>query len=143
MPSVHKSVLVPYSAQQIFDLVQDVESYPQFLPWCGASSIDARDARGMTATITIDFRGVRQSFTTYNEHHAPHRIDMKLREGPFTRLHGCWRFQTLRANACKTEFLLDYAFKSGMLGTLLAPVFDPIARSFVDAFVRRAEQVYR
>ncbi len=142
MPSVHKSVLVPYSAQQIFDLVQDVERYPQFLPWCGASEIHSRDPQGMVATLTIDFRGIRQSFTTNTELHSPHRIEIRLRDGPFSRLHGTWHFNTLRADACKTEFMMDYAFKSGLLGQALAPVFDQIARSFVDAFVRRAEQIY-
>jgi ribosome-associated toxin RatA of RatAB toxin-antitoxin module len=142
MPSVHKSVLVPYASEQMFDLVSAVEAYPQFLPWCGGSQVHERSLHRMVATVGIDYRGIRQSFTTENELHAPHRIGMKLREGPFSRLDGLWHFHTLRHDACKVEFRLDYAFKSGLLGQALVPVFDHIARSFVDAFVRRAEVVF-
>lgn len=142
MPSIHKSVLLPYSSQRMFDLVDDVEAYPQFLPWCGGTSVRDRTMHRMLATLTIDFRGIRQSFTTENEMHSPHRISMKLREGPFSTLDGHWHFHSLREDACKVEFRLDYAFKSGILGQALIPVFDHIARSFVDAFVRRADHVY-
>jgi ribosome-associated toxin RatA of RatAB toxin-antitoxin module len=142
MPSVHKSVLLPYSSERMFELVEAVESYPSFLPWCGGAVVHERSPQGQLATISIDFRGIRQSFTTENALHSPHRIAMTLREGPFTRLDGLWHFHTLRHDACKVDFRLDYAFKSGLLGQALMPVFDHIARSFVDAFVRRAEQVY-
>ena len=142
MPSVHKSVLITNSAEQMFDLVKDVESYPQFLPWCGGSEVHERSLHRMFATVRIDYRGLRNAFTTENELHAPHRITMKLVDGPFSRLDGTWVFRTLRHDACKVEFALDYAFKSGLLGQALVPVFDHIARSFVDAFVVRAEQVY-
>lgn len=141
MPSVHKSVLLAHSAEQMFDLVQAVERYPQFLPWCGGSTVHERSLHRMLATVQIDYRGIRQSFTTENTLHAPHRIGMTLREGPFSRLDGLWHFHTLRHDACKVEFRLDYAFKSGLLGQALVPVFDHIARSFVDAFVRRADQL--
>lgn len=143
MPSVHKSVLLTYSSEQMFELVQAVEQYPHFLPWCGGSTVHERSMHRMLATVQIDYRGIRQAFTTENTLHAPHRIGMTLREGPFSRLDGLWHFHTLRHDACKVEFRLDYAFKSGLLGQALVPVFDHIARSFVDAFVRRAEQVYR
>jgi len=142
MPSVHKSVLLPFSAQQMYALVDSVEDYPQFLPWCGGTQVHERMLHRMVATVSIDYRGIRQSFTTENELHNPHRIGMKLRDGPFSRLDGLWRFHTLRHDACKVEFMLDYAFKSGLLGQALVPAFDHIARSFVDAFVRRAERVY-
>jgi ribosome-associated toxin RatA of RatAB toxin-antitoxin module len=126
----------------MFDLVAAVEAYPQFLPWCGGSQVHERTLHRMVATVGIDYRGIRQSFTTENELHSPHRIGMTLREGPFSRLDGLWHFHTLRHDACKVEFRLDYAFKSGLLGQALVPVFDHIARSFVDAFVRRAEVVF-
>lgn len=143
MPSVHKSVLLTYSSEQMFHLVQAVEDYPHFLPWCGGSTVHERSMHRMLATVLIDYRGIRQSFTTENELHSPHRISMTLRDGPFSRLDGLWHFHTLRHDACKVEFRLDYAFKSGLLGQALVPVFDHIARSFVDAFVKRAEQVQR
>lgn len=142
MPSVHKSVLLPHSAERMFALVEAVESYPSFLPWCGGAVVHERSAHGQLATVSIDYRGIRQSFTTENTLNAPHHIAMKLREGPFSVLDGLWNFRTLRHDACKVEFRLEYAFKSGLLGQALVPVFDHIARSFVDAFVRRAEQVY-
>ncbi len=141
MPSVHKSVLLAHSAETMYELVADVEGYPQFLPWCGGSVVHERSMRRMLATVKIDYRGIRQSFTTENELHAPHRITMKLRDGPFSMLDGLWHFHTLRHDACKIEFRLDYAFKSGLLGQALIPVFDHIARSFVDAFVKRADQI--
>lgn len=143
MPSVHRSVLVPYSDAQMFALVEDVARYPEFLPWCGGSTVHERDAAGMVATVVIDFKGLRQSFSTRNAHEPPSRITLALREGPFSQLSGEWRFRSLRADACKVEFDLDYAFGGGLLGRALAPVFDQIAGSFVDAFVRRAEAVYR
>lgn len=142
MPSVHKSVLLPHSSERMFALVEAVETYPSFLPWCGGAVVHERSPQGQLATISIDYRGIRQSFTTENALHAPHRIVMKLRDGPFSALDGVWHFQTLRHDACKVDFRLDYAFKSGLLGQALTPVFDHIARSFVDAFVRRAERVY-
>lgn len=141
MPSVHKSVLLAHSTERMFGLVADVEDYPQFLPWCGGSVVHERTMRRMLATVKIDYRGIRQSFTTENELHSPHRITMKLRDGPFSALDGLWHFHTLRHDACKIEFRLDYAFKSGLLGQALIPVFDHIARSFVDAFVKRADQI--
>ena len=141
MPSVHKSVLLHHSAERMFALVADIERYPQFLPWCGGAVLHERSMRRMVATIAIDYRGIRQSFTTENELHAPHRITMVLRDGPFSTLDGLWHFHTLRHDSCKVEFRLDYTFKSGLLGQALVPVFDHIARSFVDAFVKRAEQV--
>jgi ribosome-associated toxin RatA of RatAB toxin-antitoxin module len=141
MPSVHKSVLLAHSAEQMFDLVANVEGYPQFLPWCGGAVLHEQSMRRQVATVGIDYRGIRQSFTTENELHAPHRITMKLRDGPFSSLDGMWHFHTLRHDACKIEFRLDYAFKSGLLGQALVPVFDHIARSFVEAFVKRADQL--
>ena len=142
MPTVHKSALLAHSSQQLYDVVRDVEAYPQFLPWCGGSVVHESSARHMLATVTIDFRGIRQSFTTANDLHEPHRITMALRDGPFARLDGAWHFRSLRRDACKVEFRLDYVLKSGLLGQALVPVFDQIARSFVDAFARRADAIH-
>ncbi len=138
---VRKSVLLPFSAQQMFDLVERIEDYPQFLPWCGGTEV-VRDESLVTASIVIDYRGIRSRFSTTNEHRPHEAISMRLRDGPFARLDGEWRFLALREDACKVEFSLQYAFARGLLGRALAPVFDQIARSFVDAFVRRAEQLH-
>ena len=141
MPTVHKSVLLSHSAEQMFELVADVSGYPTFLPWCGGATVHERNAHKMVASILINYRGIRQSFTTENSLHRPHQISMTLRDGPFSSLDGHWRFNTLRHDACKVEFWLDYKFKSGLVGTILTPVFDHIARSFVDAFVARADEL--
>jgi ribosome-associated toxin RatA of RatAB toxin-antitoxin module len=140
--AVRKSVLLPYSARQMFDLVDRVEDYPRFLPWCGGTEVARDDDTGVVATVVIDYRGIRQRFTTLNVNRPHEAISMRLRDGPFARLEGEWRFLMLREDACKVEFALEYAFARGLLGRALAPVFDQIARSFVDAFVRRADELY-
>ena len=142
MHSVRKSVLLPFGAPQMFDLVERVEDYPRFLPWCGGTDVERDTPDSLIATVSIDYRGIRQSFTTRNLHDRPSLIEMRLERGPFTRLEGRWEFRALREDACRVEFALDYAFASGLLGRALAPVFDQIAGSFVDAFVRRAERLY-
>jgi len=141
--TVRKSVLVPYPAARMYALVERVEDYPTFLPWCGGADVKRHDDGSMTATVKIDFRGIRQSFTTLNTHQPSSAIRMDLRDGPFTHLHGEWRFSPLRDDASKVEFMLEYRFAGGLLGRVLQPIFDHIARSFVDAFVRRAEQLHR
>jgi ribosome-associated toxin RatA of RatAB toxin-antitoxin module len=143
MRSVHKSVLVMYSAQQMFDLVDRVEDYPKFLPWCGGTQILERSADQTLARIDIDYRGVRAHFTTANRNQAPDRIVIMLRDGPFRRLDGIWQFRALSESACKVEFELDYEFATGVLEKLIGPVFGRIADSFIDAFVKRAAAVYR
>lgn len=142
MPSVQRSVLVPYGAPTMFALVEQVESYPQFLPWCGGAEVLERGDDRMVATLRIDFRGLRHSFTTENVHDPDRSIRMRLRDGPFSRLDGRWTFSPLRDDACKVEFSLDYAFAGALLSRALSPVFDQIAASFVDAFVRRAEALH-
>ena len=142
MAVVEKSVLVGYSAQQMFELVDQVEHYPRFLPWYGGTEVTSRDAETTVATINIDYLSVRQSFTTENSKQEPDLIVMKLKEGPFRELDGSWRFVELGQHACKVEFRLHYEFSSKLLETLVGPVFSHIANSFVDAFVRRAENVY-
>jgi ribosome-associated toxin RatA of RatAB toxin-antitoxin module len=142
MSEVNKSVLVGYSAQQMFALVDQVENYPDFLPWCSAAEVDYRDAQKTRATIHIDYRGIRQSFTTENRKESPQAIHMKLVRGPFRTLDGSWRFTDLSGQGCKIEFTLHYEFSSRLLDKLVGPVFGYIANNIVDGFVRRAEQVY-
>jgi ribosome-associated toxin RatA of RatAB toxin-antitoxin module len=140
MSEVNKSMLVGYSAQQMFALVDAVESYPEFLPWCGAAGY--RDERRTRATIEINFHGVRQSFTTENAKEPPHALSMKLVEGPFRTLDGGWRFTDLSGQGCKIDFRLHYVFSSRLLEKLVGPVFSHIANTIVDGFVRRAEKIY-
>jgi ribosome-associated toxin RatA of RatAB toxin-antitoxin module len=145
MKSVHKSVLIWYSAQEMFDLVTDVPRYPQFLPWCDHATVLAETAAGMTAEVGIAFKGVRQSFTTRNEHVPGREVRLHLVKGPFSRLEGVWTFTPVGGEgqrACRVDLKMDYGFANRVLAALVGPVFDRIAGSLVDAFVKRAEQVY-
>ena len=145
MKTVHKSVLIWYSAQEMFALVTDVPRYPEFLPWCDRSAVLAEDADGLTAEVGIAFGGIHQSFTTRNSHHAPDSVDVKLIKGPFSQLDGQWRFSPVgdgTQRACRIDLTLNYGFSSATLSALVGPVFDKIAATLVDAFVKRAEQVY-
>lgn len=145
MKSIHKSVLLWHSAHEMFNLVTDVASYPQFLPWCDQASVLARTDTGMTARVGMALSGLRQSFTTQNTHVLDRRVHMQLIEGPFSRLDGVWEFIPLgdgSQRACKVDFRLNYGFSSAALAALVGPVFDKVAGSLVDAFVKRADQVY-
>ena len=144
MKTVHKSVLIWFSADEMFSLVTDVDRYPQFLPWCDQASVLSREEQAMTARVGISFGGIRQSFTTRNAHRPGRQIHMQLVEGPFSKLEGQWDFTPLGdgQRACKVEFSLRYDFNSVALAAIVGPVFDRIAGSLVDAFVKRANQVY-
>jgi ribosome-associated toxin RatA of RatAB toxin-antitoxin module len=142
MRRVAKSVLVPYSASQMFELVDRVELYPQFLPWCGGARVIAQEGDRKTARIDIDYHGVRAHFTTDNSNDPPESIVVTLKDGPFRHLHGEWRFRALGQEGCKIEFDLAYEFATGLLERVIGPVFSHIANTFIDAFVKRAERVY-
>jgi ribosome-associated toxin RatA of RatAB toxin-antitoxin module len=142
MAVVHKSVLLGYSAEQMFALVERVEDYPKFLPWCGGVDVRERAEDRLVATLHINYHGVRQSFTTENINTPPTSMKMKLVEGPFKHLDGTWTFIPLRADACKIDFDLHYEFSSRLLDGVIGPVFSMIASSFVDSFCKRADAVY-
>jgi ribosome-associated toxin RatA of RatAB toxin-antitoxin module len=142
MAVVHKTVLLGYSVEQMFALVDRVEDYPQFLPWCGGVDVRERSDSKLVATLNIHYHGIKQSFTTENINTAPVAMQMRLVEGPFKHLDGTWTFKTLRTDACKIEFDLHYEFSSKILEKLIGPVFSMIANSFVDSFCKRADVVY-
>ena len=145
MKTVHKSVLIWHSAAEMFALVTDVARYPQFLPWCDQASVIEQDANGMLATVGLSIAGIRQSFTTRNTHVQDRQVHLKLVKGPFSKLDGQWDFTPVGQageRACKVEFSLGYDFDNVALAALIGPVFDKIAGSLVDAFVKRADQVY-
>jgi ribosome-associated toxin RatA of RatAB toxin-antitoxin module len=139
---VVKSVLVGYSAKQMFDLVDAVEAYPQFLPWCSGAEVGFRDARRTRATLHVNYHGVGQSFTTENAKDAPRAMNVKLVSGPFRELDGSWVFTALAEQACRIDFRLHYEFSSKILEKIVGPVFSYIANTMVDAFVKRADQLY-
>jgi ribosome-associated toxin RatA of RatAB toxin-antitoxin module len=153
MKTVHKSVLIWYSAQEMFNLVTAVDQYPQFLPWCDHACVLSQTESCMRAQIGIALGSVKQTFTTQNEHSdyavgvdaLAKRVGMKLISGPFSNLDGAWDFIPVgdaSQRACRTELRLNYGFDNAVLATLVGPVFDKIAASMVDAFVKRANQVY-
>ena len=145
MKTVHKSVLIWYSAAEMFALVTDVASYPQFLPWCDQASVLDETEGGMTAKVGISIAGLSQSFTTRNAHEKDRKVSLKLVDGPFSRLDGHWDFHPLgkgSERACKVDFTLRYDFDNAALAAMVGPVFDKIAGSLVDAFVKRAADVY-
>jgi ribosome-associated toxin RatA of RatAB toxin-antitoxin module len=141
MQCVQKSVLVAYSAMQMFELVDRVEDYPKFLPWCAGARVLETHPGGKTARLDIDYHGVRAHFTTENTNTPGVLIVVTLKDGPFRRLDGEWRFKSLRTDAAKVEFDLNYEFSSGLLDRVIGPVFSHIANTFIDAFVKRAESV--
>jgi len=145
MASVNKSVLIGYSAERMYTLVDRVEDYPQFLPWCGGVEVQ-RPAEGetgdMVASLAIHYHGIKQTFTTRNTNVRPVSMKMTLVDGPFKHLEGTWLFRPLREDACKIEFELHYEFSNKVLDQIIGPVFGVIANSFVDSFCKRAESVY-
>jgi ribosome-associated toxin RatA of RatAB toxin-antitoxin module len=142
MQCVRKSVLVPYAASRMYELVNRVDLYPQFLPWCGGTQVLDEAADRKTARIEIDYHGVRAHFTTENTMQPPEWIVITLKDGPFRHLHGEWRFRALGEHGCRIEFELAYEFATNLLDRVIGPVFGRIANTFIDAFVRRADVVY-
>lgn len=147
MKHVNKSVLLWYSPDEMYRLVTGIEDYPRFLPWCDRAQILERHEDGVTARIGLSYAGVRHAFTTRNEHVSGRSVVVKLVDGPFSLLDGSWAFLPLGRPdapvlACKIEFDLRYDFASKALETVLSPVFDRVANTFVESFVARAEAVY-
>jgi ribosome-associated toxin RatA of RatAB toxin-antitoxin module len=129
----------------MYALVTDVNRYPQFLPWCDQARVVESHASGMLAEIGIAFAGIRQTFVTRNEHVENSQVNLQLVKGPFSKLEGQWNFHPLgdgSQRACKVELALNYGFDNATLAKLVGPVFDKIAASMVDAFVKRAQEVY-
>ncbi len=145
MKTVTKSVLIWYSPQEMYVLVTDVDQYPKFLPWCDRARVVSSDDAGMTAEIGISFSGIRQTFSTRNAHVQNRQVAIQLVSGPFSRLDGEWNFLPIgdgSQRACRVELTLNYGFDNSALSRIVGPVFDKIASSMVDAFVKRAIQVY-
>jgi ribosome-associated toxin RatA of RatAB toxin-antitoxin module len=143
LAKIEKSALVPFSAQQMFDLVADVERYKEFLPWCSDSQLVSRTENEVCGKIEVSRLGITQAFSTCNAIDPPHRMEIALREGPFKRLHGEWRFTQLRDDACKVSLMMDFEFSGRLINAAFGKVFHQIANSLVASFVERAREVYR
>lgn len=142
MNKVEKTVLVMHSAEEMFTLVDTVEDYPRFLPWCGGVDVLERSDTTTSATLHINYHGIKQHFSTTNSKVFPSSMDIALKKGPFKHLEGDWRFIELRPDACKIEFRLNYEFANSFLEKLISPVFHHIASTFVDSFVTQADIIY-
>jgi ribosome-associated toxin RatA of RatAB toxin-antitoxin module len=142
MTRIHKSALVPYSAEQMYTLVDDIPAYPEFLPWCSSSKEINRGENEVEASLDIAHSGVHKSFTTRNRLEINKTIEMQLVEGPFKHLHGIWRFEPLGDAGSKVMLDLEFEFSSKLLGMTFGPLFSKIASSLVDAFIQRAQKVY-
>lgn len=142
MKTITRSAIVPHSAGAMYALVEDIEAYPEFLPWCARAEVHERRPGETRATLTARVPGMRQSFTTRNENRPGIAIDMRLETGPFRAFNGAWRFRPLSGESCEIEFTLRYEFASRALGKLLEPLFGRMADTMVDAFTRRAEEVH-
>jgi ribosome-associated toxin RatA of RatAB toxin-antitoxin module len=138
MKRITRSAIVERSAAELYALVQDIEAYPEFLPWCLAAQVREHSPHRTVATLTVGLRGLKQSFTTENIDREAESIDMKLLEGPFRRFSAHWRFKALGRHAARIEFSLSYEFANRLLARALEPLFDQIANTMVDAFTRRA-----
>jgi ribosome-associated toxin RatA of RatAB toxin-antitoxin module len=142
MKRIARSAIVEHSAATLYALVEGIESYPEFLPWCLEAIVEERGIMTTRATLTVGVRGLKQSFTTQNENRPGESIEMRLLHGPFRHFRGAWRFIALGPDACRIEFSLEFQFASRALAKLLEPLFEQIADTMVDAFKRRADEVY-
>lgn len=141
MKEITRSAIVEHTAAQMYALVDDIEAYPRFLPWCREARVENADGQ-KRATLTAGLRGIQQPFTTLNENRPASSIHMRLVEGPFDEFAAAWQFKPLGDDACEITFTLRYQFASRALGKLLEPLFDEIADTMVDAFTRRADELH-
>ncbi len=140
MHNIHKSAIVLHPAQKMFQLVDSVENYPQFLPWCGSTQIIERDNDKTIASIEINYKGIRQTFTTENTKKQNQEMIIKLIDGPFKSLSGEWMFKNLDKDSCQIELKLEYEFSNVILEKLISPVFNMIANTFIDEFIKEANR---
>ena len=142
MTTIHRSAIVPYSAHQMFELVADIPSYPEFLPWCGGARIDSTQGDEVIAAIDIAYSGVHRTFSTRNLLQRDKMMEIQLLEGPFSYLQGFWQFKALDEQSCKISLDLEFNVANRIVGLALTPVFSNIANQLVDRFHRRATELY-
>lgn len=142
MPHISRSALVPYADVRMFELVDDVERYPEFLPWCASAVVHDRQPDELIAELEIARAGVRHRFTTRNALHPPGRMTIALEEGPFEHFIGEWRITALGEDACKVELEMDFEYSGRLVRTALAPLFNRSADTMVDAFCARARELF-
>jgi len=142
MSNVNKSVIVPYSASQMFTLVNNIADYPIFLPWCKTSHIIKQTAAEITASLTLAKGGIQKSFTTCNRIQLNKMIEVRLLDGPFKHLEGFWQFEAISENSCRITFNLEFEFTNKLLSLAFGSVFQQVTQTLVEAFTKRAEEIY-
>lgn len=143
MPKISKSMLVRFSALQMYDLVNDVESYHAFLPGCVGGKVLEFDGQTMVASVDVSKAGISKTFTTRNQVIQAKSISLELENGPFKHMHGLWQFTELTEDACKVEFDLDFEFSNMLVDMAFGKVFKDLMSSMVMAFTDRAKVIYR
>ncbi len=142
MPTIHRTALVPYTPEEMYDLVNDVERYPEFIPWCERVEVLYRDKESTRARLTFAKGVVEKSFVTANRHQHGKMIDIRLVEGPFRRLEGYWRFERIGEGAAKVVLDMEFEFSNRVVAFAFGKIFTPVANRLVDSFVQRAREVY-
>lgn len=142
MEKITRSALVPYSAEKMFRLVDDIEQYPDFVPYCKSSQVLSREGATVCAKLEVAKSGIAKSFTTRNTLTPSEEIKMELVDGPFKQLCGEWRFIPLAEDACKIELELEFEFSNKLASMAFASIFNQLIQSMVSAFTQRAEKVY-
>ncbi len=142
MTTIHKTATVSYSAQQMYDLVNDIEAYPQFLTWCTQSKILVPGEEQLSASLTLQAGKIKQSFSTQNTMKPGKEIHVKLVKGPFKHLTGHWLFEDKADNSCLITLDMSFEYKNALLKMALSTVFNKIVDSLVDSFIQRAKQLY-
>ena len=144
MAIVHKAALLNYSAKQLYALVERIEDYPGFIPWCSEVEVQ-RDKQGrhVIATMTINFRGIKQKFSTININEDSRQIHIHLLKGPLKKLEAKWSFTSLSDSSCRVEFYIDYEFITPFIARMVSPFFDMICNAVVNAFIQKAKTTYQ
>jgi len=139
---IERSALMPYPARVMYDIVNDVEHYAEFLPWCGATRIEQQDEHSMVAAVLMQAAGLNHWFKTANSMEPGERIDISLLEGPFSKLDGSWRFTPINSDGCKIELVLSFEIKHNLASAIIAPAFSRIANTLVESFCSRARDLH-
>ncbi len=142
MPSIHRSAIIPYTTSQMYDLVNDIARYHEFIPYCVSSVVHEKSDDEVRATLTLSAKGFEKSFTTLNRLHPYRMMEIQLIDGPFKQLEGFWRFENRDENHSEVILDLEFELSNKMFAMMFGPMFQQIASTLVDAFVKRAKEIY-
>lgn len=138
MPAIHREAIAPHSAERMFYLVNDVNRYHEFVPWCADSQIVSQDSESLCASLTLSAKGFQKKFTTRNHLYPYHTIELELVDGPFKRLAGAWTFDSLGPEVTKVMLDLDFELSNRFIAAVFGSLFEQVTKRLVDAFIERA-----